>query len=114
MTESSNRKAVFAVTSAGVMLAVLDLFIVNVAFPAVRADFPGSSVAELSWILSAYAIVYAALLVPAGRLADLIGRKRVFMSGMGIFVAASALCSAAQSVEVLIASRILQGSAPLR
>jgi MFS family permease len=60
-----------------VFLAVLDLFIVNIAFPAFRRSFPSASLASLSWILSGYAIVFAAVLVPAGKLADTVGRKRV-------------------------------------
>src|SRR5215470_15869371 len=86
---------VLIVVTAGAFLANLDLFIVNIAFPAIRADFPGSSLSQLSWVLNAYAIVFAALLVPAGRVADLVGRKRVFLAGLAIFLAASAACAAA-------------------
>lgn len=96
------------VVCAAIFMASLDAFVVNIAFPQIAADFDGPSFATLSWILSAYAIVSAALLIPAGRLADLIGRKRVFISGLGIFTAASAVCAAATSVEVLIAARAIQ------
>src|SRR3954447_13929292 len=74
----------------GVFMASLDLFIVNIAFPTIARDFAGTSLASLSWILNAYAIVFAALLVPVGRWADAFGRKRVFLLGLGVFVAASA------------------------
>ncbi|MEW6581574.1 MAG: MFS transporter, partial [Actinomycetota bacterium] len=70
---------VLLVVTAGAFLANLDLFIVNIALPAIQADFAGSSLSALSWVLSGYAIVFAALLVPAGRLADLLGRKRLFL-----------------------------------
>src|SRR4051794_925064 len=104
----ARRWIVFSIVSVGVFLSSLDLFIVNIAFPAVQRDFGGSTLAQLSWILDAYAIVFAALLVPAGRLADRTGRKRAFLAGMGIFVAASALCAAAPTVGLLVAARILQ------
>jgi MFS family permease len=86
------------------------LFIVNVAFPDMQRDFAGSGLAELSWVLNGYAIVFAAMLVPAGRLADLYGRKRSFVAGMSLFVLASAACAVAPSAAVLIAARLLQGA----
>jgi len=99
---------VTAIVCVGVFMSSLDLFIVNIAFPAIEADFGGTSLASLSWVLNAYAIVFAALLVPAGRWADAYGRKRVFLTGLGIFVLASAACAAAPSVGGLIAARVLQ------
>jgi EmrB/QacA subfamily drug resistance transporter len=101
---------IFLITSVGVFMASLDLFIVNIAFPAIAADFSGSSLSDLSWILNAYAIVFAALLVPAGRVADRIGRKRVFLAGLLTFTAASAVSAAAPSVGVLVAARIVQAA----
>jgi EmrB/QacA subfamily drug resistance transporter len=106
----SRQWKVLAVVSAAVFMASLDLFIVNVAFPDIQRDFAGSDVASLSWVLNAYAIVYAALLVPAGRLADRVGRKRLFLTGLLVFTAASVLCAAAPSLGVLIAARILQAA----
>jgi EmrB/QacA subfamily drug resistance transporter len=94
----------------GVFMSSLDLFIVNIAFPAISKHFGGASLASLSWILSGYAIVFAALLVPAGRWADAFGRKRAFLLGLGIFVAASAACALAPSVGVLIAARVVQAA----
>src|SRR2546423_15671720 len=104
-----------AIVSVGVFVASLDLFIVNIAFPDIERDFHGTSLASLSWILNAYAIVFAALLVPAGRWADRAGRKRAFLLGLGIFTLSSAACPAAPSVGVLIAARGVQapGAAPL-
>src|SRR5271170_5982431 len=92
----------------GVFMSSLDLFIVNIAFPAIAKHFGGVSLGSLSWILSAYAIVFAALLVPAGRWADAFGRKRAFLLGLGIFVAASTGCALAPSVGVLTVARIVQ------
>jgi EmrB/QacA subfamily drug resistance transporter len=104
------RTKVAAIVSVGVFVASLDLFIVNIAFPDIERDFHGTSLASLSWILNAYAIVFAALLVPAGRWADRTGRKRAFLAGMAIFTIASAACAAAPSVGVLIAARVVQAT----
>src|SRR5947208_15427351 len=97
----SRRGRVAAIVSVGVFMASLDLFIVNIAFPDLQRDFSGTSLAGLSWVLSAYAIVFAALLVPAGRIADRIGRKRAFLGGLAAFTFASALCAAAPSVQLI-------------
>jgi EmrB/QacA subfamily drug resistance transporter len=98
----------FGVLAIGVFLAVLDLFIVNIAFPDIQRSFSSASLSSLSWILSAYAIVFAAVLVPAGKLADIVGRKRVFLAGLLIFLTGSALCAAAPSVDFLIGARLIQ------
>jgi EmrB/QacA subfamily drug resistance transporter len=104
------RAKVAAIVSVGVFVASLDLFIVNIAFPDIQQDFAGTSLASLSWILNAYAIVFASLLIPAGRWADRTGRKRAFLTGMSIFTLASALCAAAPSVGFLIGARVLQAA----
>jgi EmrB/QacA subfamily drug resistance transporter len=101
---------VLIIVCVGVFMSSLDLFIVNIAFPAIRTDFAGTDLATLSWVLSAYAIVYAALMVPAGRWADAVGRKRAYLGGLGLFVAASAVCAAAPSVGVLVAARVVQAA----
>lgn len=106
----SRANRVLVVVSAGVFMASLDLFIVNIAFPDLQADFAGTSLSTLSWVLNAYAIVFAALLVPMGRLADLVGRKKIFLAGLGVFTVASALCAVAPSVGFLIAARVLQAA----
>jgi EmrB/QacA subfamily drug resistance transporter len=99
---------VLVVVVAGVFMAGLDLFIVNIAFPQIHRNFPHNSLASLSWVLNAYSIVFAALLVPAGRWADALGRKRAFLVGMALFTAASAACAAAPSVGFLIGARGVQ------
>jgi EmrB/QacA subfamily drug resistance transporter len=105
-----HRYRVLVIVSVATFVASLDLFIVNIAFPSIERDFTGTSDATLSWVLSAYAIVTAALLVPAGRLADLLGRKRLFMAGLVTFVLASAVCAAAPSAGWLIGARVLQAA----
>jgi EmrB/QacA subfamily drug resistance transporter len=104
----ARRWQVLLVTSVAVFMGFLDATIVNIAFPDIRASFPDSSLADLSWIINAYAIVFAAALVPAGRLADRFGRRRFFFVGMVVFLGASAVCGAAGSVEVLLAARLVQ------
>ena len=94
----------------GVFLSSLDLFIVNIAFPSISATYHGESLSSLSWVLSAYTIVFAAALVPAGRWADRAGRKKAFLLGLGIFTASSALCAAAPSLDVLVAARVVQAT----
>jgi EmrB/QacA subfamily drug resistance transporter len=106
----AQRWKVLTITSVGLFMASLDLFIVNIAFPDMARDFSGTSLPDLSWVLNAYAIVFAALLVPAGRIADRVGRKRVFVSGLLLFAAASALCAVAPSLDVLVAARVLQAA----
>ena len=102
--------AVLAVLALAAFMASLDVFIVNVAFDAIGKDFSGSSISQLSWVLNAYAIVYAALLVPAGRIADRYGRKGGFMAGLAIFTAASAACAASDGVWWLVTFRIVQAA----
>jgi EmrB/QacA subfamily drug resistance transporter len=102
------RRRAFAVVAVGTFMAQLDLFIVNIAFPAIAQDFAGSSERSLSWVLSAYAIVFAACLVPAGRLGDLLGRRRTFEIGLAVFALGSAGCAAAPGVGVLVAARAVQ------
>lgn len=99
---------VLGVTAAAVYVVFLDATIVNIAFPAISADFPDVTRGGLSWVLNAYAVVFGALLVTAGGLADDRGRKRVFLAGLVLFAAASALCGVAPSVPLLIAARALQ------
>jgi EmrB/QacA subfamily drug resistance transporter len=104
------RWIVSLIVCTGVFMSSLDLFIVNIAFPSIAKHFGGVSLGSLSWILSAYAIVFAALLVPAGRWADAFGRKRAFLLGLGVFVLASAACALAPSVGFLIGARIVQAA----
>jgi MFS family permease len=102
--------AVLAVLSVAAFMASLDLFIVNVALPDLGRDLGESSLGNLSWVLNGYAIVYAALLVPFGRLADRYGRKGGFLIGLAVFTLASAGCAVSGSLELLVAFRVLQAA----
>ncbi|RZL01801.1 MAG: MFS transporter, partial [Rubrivivax sp.] len=95
---------VFWIASVAVFLVSLDSTMLFAAFGALRAAFPQASAADMSWVLNAYTVVYAAMLIPAGGLADAHGRKRVFMLGVLLFLAASAACGLAGSVGWLIAA----------
>ena len=99
---------VLLVAAFGAFLAFLDATIVNVAFPSIRASFPGTSIGALSWVLNAYNIVFAAFLIVFGRLTDLLGRRRAFIAGVLLFTVASVLCGGAPTLSVLVAARVLQ------
>src|SRR5215475_13838705 len=94
--------------SAAVFMVLLDGTILFVAFPSIRRSFPSVLASDLSWILNAYTVVYAALLVPAGRMADRLGRRRVFLQGVGMFVLGSLACLMAPNPLFLIAGRLVQ------
>ncbi|HEV3295304.1 MAG TPA: MFS transporter [Streptosporangiaceae bacterium] len=100
--------AVVGVLSLAVFMSSLDLFIVNLAFPYIGRQYPGTSLSSLSWVLNAYTIVFAAVLVPAGRWADRIGRRRVLLAGLAVFSVGSLLCGLAPGVAALIAARVAQ------
>jgi len=108
--DARRRNMVFVVTALGAFMASLDLSIVNVAFPALEHSFPHDSRASLAWVITGYSIVFASLLVTAGRSADRLGRRRLFFIGLGIFSLGSALCGIAPSVDLLVAGRFIQGS----
>ena len=78
------------------------------AFGALRAGFPQASAADMSWVLNGYTVVYAAMLIPSGGLADAYGRKRMFLTGVALFLAASAACGLAGGVGWLVAARVAQ------
>ncbi len=101
---------VLGIVCAGVVLASLDLFIVNVALPDMARDLDAQSLGDLSWVLSGYAIVYAALLVLFGRLAERRSRQGGFLLGVALFTVASAACGAATSVPMLVAFRVVQAA----
>lgn len=105
---TANPWGVFAIASAAVFLVSVDATIAVAAFPALRSSFAETSPATLSWVLNAYTILYAALLVPAGRLVDLHGAKRLFLFGVALFTLASAACGLAPGTTALIAARIVQ------
>jgi len=101
-------RVVFLVAATVVFMVALDSTVVIAAFPALRAHFANASAAELSWVLNAYTIVYAALLIPMGQWADRSGRARVFQMGLAMFTLASAGAALAPNVSLLIATRVLQ------
>ena len=110
MTQTRNSKwAVFAVVAIGVFMGTLDASIVNISLPTIARDFHVSLGGAIEWVVIAYLVVSAATLLSAGRLSDMIGRKRVWMAGLLIFTTSSALCGAAFSLWFLIVSRALQG-----
>jgi EmrB/QacA subfamily drug resistance transporter len=102
--------AVFVLTALGTFMASLDLSIVNVAFPDIEASYRSASSASLSWIITAYSIVFGALLVVGGRTGDRLGRKRTFLGGTAVFLIGSLLCGVAPNVVTLVAARALQGA----
>jgi EmrB/QacA subfamily drug resistance transporter len=108
MYDRGHRSSVL-IACAGAFLAFLDTTIVNIAFPDISASYAGSGRDALSWVLDGYFVVIAALLVPAGGLADRFGHKRIFLLGVAGFTLASLLCAVAPSLELLISFRVLQG-----
>ena len=95
-------------TVAGAFVVALDLSIVNVAFPSIEASFPEVSTTTLSWVLSAYSVVFGALLLGAGRIADRSGRRRWFLRGVAVFTLGSLLCGVATTPGMLIGGRVVQ------
>ena len=110
LTERLTRRQrqVVAVTTLAPFMGMLDVTIVNIAFPDIARTFPSAATADLSWVLSAYNLGFAAFLIPAGRAADRYGRKRVWALGVLVFLAASGGCALAPSLGVLVASRVGQ------
>src|ERR1700748_187987 len=104
-----SRWTALVVLCTGMLMIVLDMTIVNVALPSIQASL-GFSQANLAWVVNAYLIAFAGLLLLAGRLGDLAGRRDVFLAGRGVFSGASLLCGLAANEEMLIAARFLQGA----
>ena len=96
------------VLCAGFLLIVVDMTIVNVALPSIQRDLRFSQ-ASLAWVVNAYLIAFAGLLLLSGRLGDLLGRKRIFLAGLGLFTLASVACGLSFSQPVLIVARFVQG-----
>ncbi len=92
----------------GMLMIVLDVTVVNVALPSIQDDL-GFSQASLAWVVNAYLIAFGGLLLLAGRLGDLVSRRGVFLCGLGVFTVASLACGLAQSQEMLVAARFVQG-----
>jgi EmrB/QacA subfamily drug resistance transporter len=103
-----NRWIALYVLCVGMLMIVLDITVVNVALPSIQEDL-GFSQASLAWVVNAYLIAFGGLLLLSGRFGDILGRKNVFMAGLGVFTVASLLCGFAQSQEVLVGARFVQG-----
>ena len=103
-----NRWIALYVLCTGMLMIVLDATVVNVALPSIQDDL-GFSQSSLAWVVNAYLIAFGGLLLLAGRLGDLVGRRRIFLAGLGVFSVASLLCGLATSQELLVAARFLQG-----
>ena len=103
-----SRWIALVVLCAGALMVILDMTIVNVALPSIQRDL-GFTQSNLAWVVNAYLITFGGLLLLAGRLGDLVGRRAVFLLGLAVFVGASALCGAAHSQTVLIVARFIQG-----
>src|SRR5947209_14921692 len=95
--------------SGAAFLDFLDVTVVNLAFPALRREFAGVPVSNLTWVITGYAVMFAALLAAAGRLADVVGRRRMFLSGVALFTLASLASALAPSFGALVAARFVQG-----
>src|SRR5580692_5685653 len=104
-----SRWIALVVLCTGMLMIVLDMTIVNVALPTIQADL-GFTQAGLAWVVNAYLIAFAGLLLLAGRLGDLAGRRNVFLTGLAIFTAASLACGLAVNQEMLIVARFAQGT----
>src|SRR6201986_3868357 len=107
MTERRRWLALY-VLCAGALMIVLDATIVNVALPSIQDDL-GFSQSSLAWVINAYLIAFGGLLLLAGRLGDLVGRRGVFLAGPVLFPAASLVCGLSQSEAMLIGARFVQG-----
>src|SRR6478609_5505801 len=107
-TSMQRRWLVLAVTVAAQFMVIVDVAVVNVALPAIKHDLHFSQ-ESLQWVITAYSILFAGTLLLGGRLADLLGRRRLFMAGVGVFTLGSLLSGLARSEEVLIVTRALQG-----
>ena len=102
--------AIPLLASGATFLAMLDATVTNLAIADLRHDFTSASVAGLTWVITLYAVLFAALLAPAGRLADVVGRRLLFRSGVAVFTGASLLCALAPSLPMLLVARALQGA----
>src|SRR5262245_9113224 len=108
MRDERRRWAALVVVCLGQLMMILDATIVNVALPFIQADLDFRQ-ANLTWVLDAYMIAFGSFLLLAGRVGDLVGRKRVFLAGLVLFTAASAACGLAQDQTMLIIARFVQG-----
>jgi EmrB/QacA subfamily drug resistance transporter len=108
MAEERKRWMALYVLCLGMLMIVLDATIVNVALPSIQDDL-GFSQSNLAWVVNAYLIAFGGLLLLAGRLGDLVGQRRVFLTGLAVFTTASLACALAQSQGLLVGARFVQG-----
>jgi len=108
ISDENRRWWTLAAVSFGLFMIMLDNTVVNVALPSIRADL-GISISELEWVVNAYALTFGVLLLTGGKLADLIGRRRIYIAGLVIFTGASLWCGLAGGAASLIAARTVQG-----
>jgi EmrB/QacA subfamily drug resistance transporter len=108
INEDRRRWMALYVLCAGVLMNVLDVTVVNVALPSIRDDL-GFSQSSLAWVVNAYLISFGGLLLLAGRFGDILGRRSIFLAGLALFTVASLLCGVAQSQEILVGARFIQG-----
>ncbi|HEY2636185.1 MAG TPA: MFS transporter, partial [Solirubrobacteraceae bacterium] len=108
MTPRTHPRLLLPVLFIGIFMIILDVFIVMVAAPSLRSDL-GASETEVQWVVAAYLVAYAMTLITAGRLGDIVGRRRMLRCGFALFTLASGLCALAPSPTALIAARVVQG-----
>src|SRR6478672_1041949 len=108
VTEDNKKWWTLAAVSFGLFMIMLDNTVVNVALPSIQRDL-GVGLSELEWIVSGYALTFAALMLIGGKLADAYGRRRLFVVGIVVFTAASLACGLASSGDALIGARVAQG-----
>ncbi|MGH3343551.1 MAG: MFS transporter [Carbonactinosporaceae bacterium] len=107
-TEANRKWWTLAAVAFGLFMIMLDNTVVNVALPSIRSDL-GIGISELEWIVNGYALTFGVLMLTGGKLADLFGRRRIFVAGLVVFTVASLACGLAPSAEILIAARTVQG-----
>jgi len=107
-TEENRKWWTLAAVSFGLFMIMLDNTIVNVALPSIQRSL-GLKISELEWVVTGYALTFGALMLTGGKLADLLGRRLIFVVGLGVFTLSSLWCGLAGSAGILIAARVAQG-----
>src|SRR6476646_8270170 len=109
LAEENRKWWTLAAVSFALFMIMLDNTVVNVALPAIQRDL-GIGVSELEWVVTGYALSFAVLMLTGGKLADMFGRRRIFLIGLAIFTVSSLFCGLANGSEMLIAARVVQGA----
>src|SRR5215207_3057442 len=108
LTEQNKKWWTLGAVAVGLFMIMLDNTVVNVALPSIQRDL-GADLSELQWIVTGYALTFAALMLTGGKLADMFGRRLIFVTGIAIFTLSSLACGLADSGDVLIGARVVQG-----